>query len=378
MGCLATVRIDRARWWRYRIPFRAPFATAHGVLTRREGVLLELTSDAGVRGLGEIAPLPGFGGSVDEVWPQLPSAVEFLVAQWAVDDWRRLGTDEERRWPAALRCGVETALLDSAAQAAGCSLAAFLGSPTRVSVPLNATIGVADTAEATAAAARAVEAGFGTVKLKVGIMASVDAELERIGAVRQAIGPDTRLRLDANEAWTAETAISIIQQCEAYRLEWVEQPVGATDLLSLAKVRRAVRTPIAADESVTGADAVCALLAEGAADVLILKPMMLGGPAATLRMVDLASAAGVDTVTTSTLETGVGLASAAHAAAALPAPWRACGLATAALLADDLLEVPLRIEQGRLLLPEGAGLGVRVDWERLERYVIASGELVFR
>lgn len=376
MGRATPARIDRLRWWRYRIPFRTPFATAHGVLAQREGVLLELTNAAGIRGLGEIAPLPGFGGSLDEVWPQLPAAVEFLVDQWVGDDWRGLAADTDRCWPAALRCGVETALLDIAAQVAGCSIATLLGVPARESVPLNATVGVAGMAAAASAAARAVEAGFATIKLKVGIVETSSAEVERIAAVRQAIGPATRLRLDANEAWTAEMAIGIIRRCEAYRLEWVEQPVAASDLLGLAKVRRAIGTPIAADESVTSPDAVCALLEAGATDVLILKPMVLGGPAATLRMVDLASAAGVDTVVTSTLETGVGLAAAAHAAAALPAPGRACGLATATLLEDDLLVEPLRIEQGSLLLPEGAGLGVHVDWERLRRYTVASGELV--
>ena len=282
------------------------------------------------------------------------------------------------RWPAALRCGVETALLDISAQTAGCSLSVLFRAQGRISVPVNATVGTADTAGAADRAASAVAAGFATIKLKVGLEVSEEAEVARVAAVRNAIGPDSRLRLDANAAWTVETAISIIRRCEAFRLEWVEQPVAAADVAGLARVRRAVRTPVAADESVTGADSVRALLAAGAADVLILKPMMLGGPAATLQVAELARAAGVECVVTSTLETGIGLAASAHAAAALPEPWHACGLATAELLDDDLLEESLRIKRGQLLLPEGTGLGIQLDWGRLRHYTVASGELAAR
>ena len=366
--------LSRVRWWRYRIPFRAPFITAHGVLTQREGMLLELTNLQRVRGLGEIAPLPGFGGSVEETWQRLPTIAGCLL-EHAAGELCAPGNDIANRWPAALRCGVETALLDIAAQSAERSMAAFLGSSAPARVPVNATVAAADTAMAAELAGAAVAAGFSTVKLKVGIGKSLQTEVERVARVREATGPATSLRLDANEAWTPEEAIATIRACEQYRLEWVEQPVAAGDIAGLAAVRRAVGTPVAADEGVPGADAICALLAAAAADMLIFKPTLVGGPATIMRLAALAHASGVGSIVTSALETGIGVAAAAHSAAALHPPVQACGLATATLLEDDLLEESLRIDQGYLLLPEGAGLGVRLDQEKLRQYSIASGEV---
>jgi o-succinylbenzoate synthase len=373
--------LARARWWRYHIPFRTPFATAHGVLAQREGVLLELTSDAGVCGLGEIAPLPGFGGTLDRLWEMVPAlAVRLLGAHGELGLDALHGHDSQERdsIPSALRCGIETALLDLAAQEAGCSLAALLGAQPATPVPVNATVGARETAAAVEQASRAMAAGFATIKLKVGLEVSVSAEAERVAAVRAAIGPFIRLRLDANEAWTPDEAIAVIRACAPYQPEWIEQPVPAADVTGLARVRRAVGTPIAADESVTGVEAVHALLAAEAADVIILKPMLAGGPQATLCLAALAREAGVGVVVTSMLETGIGIAAALQVAAAMPAPILVCGLATAGLLTDDLLLQPLSINNGVMPLPEAPGLGVQVDWARLARYAIAAGELATR
>ncbi len=374
-------RLDRVRWWRYRIPFRTPFATAHGVLAQREGVLLELTSAAGVHGVGEIAPLPGFGGSLEPLWDLLPAVVERLLrARGAPGPDPLHGGDSREREgvPSALWCGFKVALLDLAAREAGCSLGALLGAHPARLVPVNATVGARQTATAVEQARRAVAAGFTTIKLKVGMEASVSAEVERVAAVRAAIGPAIRLRLDANEAWTTELAIAAIRATEPFQLEWIEQPVPAADIAGLARVRRGVGTPIAADESVADVEAVQALLTAEAADVLVLKPMLAGGPLATLRLAELARAAGVGVVVTSMLETGVGIAAALHVAAGLPAPIMACGLATARLLTDDLLVRPLSIDNGVMPLPEAPGLGVQVDWSRLERYTVSAGELAAR
>ena len=425
-------RIECIRWWRYAIPFRLPFYTAHGVLTQREGVLLQATTDEGRSGWGEIAPLPGFGGSLEKSWRLLPAMAELLLGWDGALVPLTNGDEETNRWPgnappqpllsklerglsaaragsrrltvpllapagergetlrpcsaahrqgiwsdmpAALRSGVETAVGDLRAQAASCTLAALLTPQPAMTVPVNATVGAADTAGAVKQAALAVAAGFATIKLKVGLGASIGAEVERVAAVREAIGPNLQLRLDANEAWTSEMAIEIIRAYAPYRVEWVEQPVAAVDVAGLARARRAVETPIAADESVTGEEAVQALLAAEAADVLILKPMLAGGPAATQRLAALAAAAGVSAIVTSTLETGIGLAAAVHAAAALPPPLRACGLATAALLESDLLEQPLPIVDGQMRRPETAGLGVQVNWQRLRNYTTAIGEV---
>lgn len=371
------MHIDRVCWWRYRIPFRAPFVTAHGPLLHREGVLVQVQTTDGLTGLGDIAPPPGFDGSLADAARALPAVVRRLTGTTLADAMATMRLAEQTTIPAALRCGIDAALLDLEGQAAGRPLAALLAGQHALSIPVNATVGAAEPVLAAKQAAAAVADGFRAVKLKVGISTKVTTEVERVAAVRDAIGPSAQLRLDANEAWTAETAITCIRAFERYAPELIEQPVAGNDVAALAAVRRAVHTPIAADEAVTGDAAVQRLLAVEAVDAIVLKLPAVGGITVALRLAAVARARGVDTIVTSSLESGVGIAAAAHLAAALP-PRRACGLATAALLASDLLQAPLRIEAGRLLLPNGPGLGVQVDGERLARYttrdIIGAGE----
>jgi L-alanine-DL-glutamate epimerase-like enolase superfamily enzyme len=152
----------------------------------------------------------------------------------------------------------------------------------------------------------------------------------------------------------------------------VEQPVAADDIEGMALIRRGTGTPIAADEAVMDATSAERLLAAGAVDLLVLKPVAVG-LVASLELAGRACRAGVGVVVTTMLEAGVGIAAAAQVAAALPGPLPACGLATASLLESDLLEQPLPISGGTLRLPDSPGLGVHLDQGLLARYASESG-----
>lgn len=356
------MRVTRLETTPYRIPFAAGFATAHGRAAVREGLILRLATDAGVEGLGEAAPLPEFGGGtvadaaalLETLTPALTGAtLEALLDQCAA-----LTLD----WPgaAAVRCALETAALAALGRARGVPLAALLAPDHAAAVPVNATVGAPGLEDAAAAAKQAVEAGFRTVKLKVGIAGSPSAEVERVAAVRSAVGPDVALRLDANGAWTPDEAIHLLRRLAVYDLDLVEQPVPPDDVAGLARVRRAVDVPIAADESATTLDAVRALLQAEAVDAVVVKPMVAGGPRAARRIIEEVTGAGLRAIVTTTIDAGVGTALALHVAAILPAPIPACGLATGSLLATDLLARPLAITQGRMAVPAGGGLGVDV------------------
>ena len=186
-----------------------------------------------------------------------------------------------------------------------------------------------------------------------------------MAAVRQALGPDVRLRIDANGAWGVEQAIRAVRELEEYDLEMVEQPVAAGDLPGLARVRAAVDVPIAADEDVTNVEAAERVLEAGAADVLVVKPMVVGGLHPARRIIDLAA---VKVVVTTTIDAGIGTAAALHLAATLPPGGPACGLATGSLLTADLITRPLVARCGRMGLPDGPGLGVELDEGQLARY----------
>lgn len=362
--------IAQIAWRTYAIPFAAAFTTAHGVAHQRTGAIVRVRADSGLVGLGEIAPLPEFGGgTLADALAGLPALADGLLGGTvgqALDRLDRL--DYAAAGVAAQACGLDTALLDVAAQAAGLPLARLLSPGASAQVPVNATIGAAGRAAAVAAAAQAAEAGFGCVKLKVGVAPTRTDEIERIAAVRSALGPNLRLRLDANGAWGVAEAIAIIRAAERYGIELVEQPVAAHDLAGMAQVRRAVGAPIAADEAVGGPEQARLVIAAGAADVLIIKPMLAGGLRRAQAIGALAQAAGLHTIVTTTIDTGVGVAAALHLAATLPPPQPACGLATGALLASDLLAEPLAVRHGALRLPARPGLGVALDLHALERY----------
>ncbi len=367
-------------WSHYRVPFCNAFHTAHGKLSHRTGALIAAYTDAGYRGYGEIAPLPEQNGcSLDESLEDLPRLARDLQGRELADILRFCETQSaDSQLPSALVCGLETALLDALGQASGLRMAELLAqssplaassSPAqqRSSVPLNAVIGGTTIKAAVTAAQTASVAGFTCLKLK--LTDASQAAFERVAAVRAAIGPTPRLRLDANAGWTSEQARVMLSHCAAYDIEYIEQPLPAYDLAGMAALRRVSPIPLAVDEALTGLESARRILQAEAADVLILKPQLAGGPRACRRIIQEANAQHVACVITSTLETGIGVASALHLAAASPEITRPCGLATLALLADDLLQASLPIHQGALELPAAPGLGVRPNLAALKYFL---------
>jgi O-succinylbenzoate synthase len=191
-------------------------------------------------------------------------------------------------------------------------------------------------------AADAAAAGITTLKVKVGGAALAD-DADRVAAVRAALGPAGRIRLDANGAWDVEGAVAAIDRLAPFDLELVEQPVA--DLADLALVRRRVSVPVAADESLRSLGDARRLAALEAADAVVVKVQPLGGVRNALRVVE---AAGVPAIVSSLYETSVGLAAGLALAAALPDLPFACGLGTAPLLAGDVVADPLVPEDGVL------------------------------
>ncbi|GAA3446809.1 hypothetical protein GCM10018955_62480 [Planomonospora venezuelensis] len=211
--------------------------------------------------------------------------------------------------------------------------------------------------------AMVLRAGCGTVKVKVAEKGQPFAEdLARVGAVRDALGPGGRVRVDANGAWDVATAVARIAELDRFGLEYVEQPCATLE--ELAAVRRRVGVPIAADESIRRAEDPLRVRAAEAADIAVVKVQPLGGVAAALRVVE---ACGLPAVVSSAVETSVGLAAGVALAAALPELPYACGLGTLSLLEGDVVADPL--------VPAGGMLEVRrpaVAEAALERYETES------
>jgi O-succinylbenzoate synthase len=200
--------------------------------------------------------------------------------------------------------------------------------------------------------------GFSAVKVKVRDAAG----FALVRAVRDAVGPDVGVRVDANGAWDVDTAVTMIARLAGFDLEYVEQPCATLD--DLARVRRRVDVPIAADECIRSLDDARELRARDAADVIVVKQQPLGGVRAALAV---AEAAGVPAVVSSMMETSVGIAAGVALAAALPELPYACGLATLGALAGDVTHAPL--------VPVDGALAVRAiapDLDLLGRYQAVS------
>ena len=399
------MKIVEIQWHNYRLPFRNSFITAHGVMTAREGIIVQITTERGISGIGEIAPLPAGGGAaLADACSLLPAlaahlqdktpgeALELLRAVGAsaqrsearfnpsrpppIDRPVKLSPDEfvkPHYRPAftATLCGLEMALLDAIGKAEGCGVCTLLsaaGTVPRTKVLVNAVIGALAPGTAIAAAREARNNGFHCVKLKVGLAGSLQEEIERVAAVREAIGPAMHLRLDANEAWKLQEAIAILSQCVPYDIQYVEQPLKAHDLAGMHALRRAVPMPIAVDEALHSLDSARLVLDHEAADILVIKPQLAGGLRVGQQIIQAAAERGVRSVITSTLEAGIGVVAALHLAAASSVVTLECGLATLHLLIDDLVMNDLTVREGFLAVPSGSGLGVALDREALNRY----------
>ncbi|MBA2445667.1 MAG: o-succinylbenzoate synthase [Nocardioidaceae bacterium] len=215
-------------------------------------------------------------------------------------------------------------------------------SPVRDAVAVNCTIPAVGPERAT----EIVTAPHGcrTAKVKVAEPGqTLDDDVARVGAVRQALGPSGRLRVDANGGWTVAAAVEAIAALAEFDLEYVEQPTRSVE--ELREVRRSVDIPIAADESIRrAADPMRVKLLE-AADIAVLKVQPLGGVRACLR---LAEQIDMPVVVSSALESSVGIAAGVALAAALPDLPYACGLATTSMLTRDLVAEPLRAVDGHI------------------------------
>jgi L-Ala-D/L-Glu epimerase len=358
------VKITRVRWAPYCIPFQAPYVTSQGTATEREGLIIRVETEDGRTGLGEAAMLP----ESPDAAPDLERALRRLAPPLhcrpldVIEVIDPSGDDDvEAEAAAAIACALDTALCDLLAQARDESMARLLSADAASSVPINALISSASLPATLEAAGQAREAGFSAVKLKVGVAPDLELEVERVRSVREVIGPEIRLRLDPNGAWTERQAVEACEAFVPYDIEYIEQPLPPGNLEAMSRLQAAVNTAIAADEDVTDLETALRIIETGAARVLVLKPQRLGGPRATRRIIEAAAAAGLRCLITTSIETGIGTAACLQIAATLPPGSPASGLATAGLLEHHLTTPELRIVRGVMRLPSTAGLGLQLD-----------------
>ena len=278
------------------VPFKRPVAGVHGTWSGQMSVLLRVVSDEGIEGWGNVDPTPGYSEmSCEEVRATVQQLAAVVIGLHPFNVRRLLGAmDEavEHRFEA--KALIEIALWDLKGRALGLPVHLLLGGRMRDEVTLNAWIGTVPPAQAAREAVDWLGRGFTTAKIKVS--GAGPEGRQRVAAVRSAVGDRMAPRVDFNESLRLEEAIACIDGLEPYGLTLCEQPISRDDIAGLAEIRRAVRTPLMADESVRDEVSLMELIRLEAADIVKVKVMKQGGLLRTLRMIDIAAAAGIRSV----------------------------------------------------------------------------------
>lgn len=367
------MRITRVRATPVAVPYRRDEVWAFGRRSGLVSVLVEVDTDEGLTGLGEAAAYPSADvvlGALRAMEPLVvgsdPLRIEQLVQRIdVVGTYHHTGTSS----PAA--AAVETACWDLLGKSCGMPVVNLLGGLFRERVEFFHYVAAGDPEEVRAEGARAARAGARTCYLKVG-SDDLDTDLARVAALREGAGPDAGIRIDANEAWSPGAAVRAVAAMEEYGLELVEQPVSGRNLPEMAYVRSRIGTPLLANEASWTRSDQLAVLREGAADVLSADQQMDGGLLNLKRSAGICAAAGVPVVKHSLGELGVAVAASVHVIASTP-NFRCANQGYGALLTDDVVAGgfagPLEsYTDGILAVPQGPGLGVELDAEKVGRY----------
>lgn len=329
-----------------------------------------IQTDAGIEGIGEVNGSPDWSG---ETCAGAKAVIDqHLALKLLGEDPRQIrhcmGKLGKTFANPFAKAGLEMALFDILGKSLDTPLYQLLGGAVRsLELPLRFPIMPVGPAESADVARRVVAEGFQTVKLKVG-HDPLAYDLERVQRVREVIGPQVRLTVDANGGWSVNEAIRASKQLEQYDVAFVEQPVHRLDLDGLARVRSQTQLPVMADESVFTVQDALTCIQKGAADILSVYPGKNGGILNTLTIVALAEAAGVHCAIGSNLEWDIASSAMAHLAVGLPnitVERYAADIIGPVFHIEHAITRGCTVEGGTLTVPCGPGLGVELDRERL-------------
>jgi L-alanine-DL-glutamate epimerase-like enolase superfamily enzyme len=344
-----------------QVPPIAPYRSHVRTSSTTCSAIVRVDTDEGITGWGEhnVNFLPDVSGR------QMQAA----ACEWATGRDAENITALHRDCPleTRLKSGIELALWDIVGKAAGCSVAQLLGGVIRPQIELAACMGIQSYARAGEIAALYVEQGFSTLKTKAG--SDMTEDLEMVRGVRDAVGDKLKLRIDPNRAYSPREAAELAKRLEQYKLEYLEQPIPAEPLSDAAWLREQTSTPIALNESVIDPASVWTILRASAAEFILPDTHIAGGIFPCVKIGSICEAAGVPCIMHCGHDLGPKTAAMLHVAGACPA-YSLANDSTYYGLEDDILTTPFQIENGRIAVPSGLGLGFEVDEEKLCKYTV--------
>ena len=346
---------------------------AMAVMQRQTLVIVRLTCSDGIEGIGEATTIGGL--SYGEESPEgIKLAIDTYLAPALVGGdptnihaaMQRL--DKVARGNRFAKSALETALLDAQGKRLNVPVSTLLGGAVRKRMPVLWTLASGDTARDIEEAESLLQSRrHNTFKLKVGRRA-VSEDVAHVSRIKQALGDRARVTVDVNQAWNEADAAGAIARLEAAGVDLIEQPIPRANLAGMARLAARFVVPIMADEAVNGPEDALDIARQGAADVLALKIAKSGGLYEMLRTAAVGDAAGMSLYGGTMLEGSVGSVASAHGFACLPRLSWGTELFGPLLLKDDIVANPPRYADFELELPDGPGLGLTLDEDKLNFY----------
>ena len=352
------------------IPVKRPHKMSFTTLEAVNFAFVRIETRGGVVGWGEAACLGGPTWN-EESAESVQAVIERYLAPWLIGrdaagiEPLRLEMARRVQGNAFARAAVEMALWDVNGRALGVPVHRLLGGRVRDRVPLSWSLAVTSPEAEIEEAREKVALGHRIFKIKTAAH-PLAVDIERVRRIREAVGPDVALRVDANQGWDRPTALAAVRALEPYGLDFVEQPVPRWDLDGLAEIARASRIPIMADEACASEHDAFAIARRGGVSILALKLTKSAGILGSMAIARIAEAAGLGCYVGCMIETSLGTAAYLHVAlAAAPVTW-GCELFGPLLLKGDVVRRPVQYADGAILALEGPGLGVDVDEAALD------------
>ena len=348
------------------IPYLKPWVISGGPTSVAANVIVKIYDDDNHVGVGEAAPVPAYSYETQQTVMHIIN--DFLKPVLLGRDPRDLESLNESMDRAIqghpfAKAAVDLALHDLVAKSLGIPVYQMLGGCYRKQVPIIAGIGLGSTEDRVKETLAFVEQGYQEIKLKIGKDPNLD--LEQVGAVRAAVGPEIRIRVDVNQGYRSAYALPVLKKLEKFDLVYIEQPLPTWDIAGIAQLARALDTPIMADESAFSPEGVLTLIRYGAVDMINIK-IMKSGLRKSKAIAAIAEAAGLSCMVGSMVELGIGTAAGIHFACATRSVTHACEMIGPLMLESDVLvgepfsTVP---EDHAWCLPDGPGWGVTLKEE---------------
>jgi muconate cycloisomerase len=354
------------------VPYSKPYYWAQGVIEGACVILVEVHTDAGIVGYGESIGSPS--AEAIEAYLKLaarlcidrdPFSNARLMAEVYHELFQAFGTCSSPRFSGQVLCGLEMALWDVVGKATGHPAHDLLGGAVRDEVCYFGFAQGEDAAEVAADADRLARDGFEVIYFKVGRGDVLD--LDTAAAVRTAIGPRKRLRVDPNEHWTPVHASRMIRALLPFNVEVVEQPTHCESVAALAQVRSSSPIAISADQSVFTPFEAYEVCRQQAADLIVVGLHETGGLVRLSKIAHIAEAAGINICLHGLYETGISTCASNQIAATIPNLDDANQHMTRFLAWDIIKSPDLKPRNGRVPILKGPGLGFEIDWSGVER-----------